>query len=86
MYLHCTLTPKIYFFAHFSRKVLSTFQTYCPVGVQVTQTVVHFAHFQVQARKRGVLGCGWGCFVYIHIPKRGVLLLSKEQELCATAE
>ena len=53
-----------------SGKVLSTFQTFCPVGVQVAQTVVHFAHFQVQARKRGVLGWGCGCFVYVHIPER----------------
>ena len=34
--------------------------------------VVHFAHFQVQARKRGVLGWGWECFVYVHIPVGGV--------------
>ena len=35
-----------------SRKVLSTFRTYCPDGVQSAQTIVHFAHFQVQARTR----------------------------------
>ena len=31
--------------------------------VQVAQTVVDFAHFQVQARKSTVLGWGWGRFV-----------------------
>ena len=45
-------------FLPISRNVFPTFQTCCPVGVQVDQTVVHFAHFQVQARKRGVLGGG----------------------------
>ena len=35
------------FFLPTSRKVLPTFRTYCPHGVQVAQTVVHF---QVQAR------------------------------------
>ena len=55
-----------------SRKVLPTFQTFCPVGVQIAQTVVHFAHFQVQARKTGVLGWASGCSVYVHIPERGV--------------
>ena len=60
-----------------SRKVLSTFpykkfRTYCLDGVQVAQTVVHFAHFEVQPRKRGVLGWGWGCFGYVHIRERGV--------------
>ena len=54
-----------YFFLPTSRNVLSTFQTYCPVGVQIAQMVVHFAHFQVQARKGG-------CFVYEHIPERSV--------------
>ena len=43
-------------FLPISRNVFPTFQTYCPVGVQVDQTVVHFAHFQVQARKRVFLG------------------------------
>ena len=64
-----------------SRKDLSTFQTNCPDGVQVSQTVVHFAHFQVQARKRDVWGWGWGCFVYVHIPERVVWRLSKDQGL-----
>ena len=43
------------------RKILPNFQKSYPVGVQITQTV-QFAHFQVQARKRGVLGWGsvWG--------------------------
>ena len=53
-----------------STKVLPTVQTFCPVGIQIAQTVVHFAHFQVQARKRGVLGWALGCFVYVHIPQR----------------
>ena len=39
-----------------SRIFLSTFYTFCPDGVQDAQKVDHFAHFQVQARKRGVLG------------------------------
>ena len=62
----------IQFFFPTSRKVLPTFQTFCPVGVQIAQTVVHFAHFQVQARKRGVLGWAWGCFVCVNIAKRSV--------------
>ena len=58
------------FFLPTSRKVLPTFQKICPLGVQFAQMVVHFVHFQVQARKRGVLGWVWGCFVYLHIPER----------------
>ena len=58
------------FFLPTSRKVLPTFQTFCPDGVHFAQTVVHFVHFQNQARKRGVLGWGWGCFVFVHIPER----------------
>ena len=57
------------FFLPTSRKVLPTFQTFCPVGVHFAQTVIPFAHFQVQARKWGVLGWGWGFFVYIHVTK-----------------
>ena len=68
-----------------SRNVLPTFQTFCPDGVRFAQTVIHFANFQNQARKRGVFGWDWGCFVFVHIPKRGPLrglrLLSKEQGL-----
>ena len=62
------------FFWPTSRKVLTSFQTFCPVGVQIAQMVVHFAHFQVQARKGGILGWAWICFVYAnrHIPERGV--------------
>ena len=55
-------------FLHTSRIFLSTFETFCPAGVQIALTVVHFAHFQIQARKReskGWLGVAWGCFVYI---------------------
>ena len=55
-----------------SRKVLPTFQTFCPVGVQIAKSVVHFAHFQVQARKRCLLEWALGCFVNVHIPERGV--------------
>ena len=55
-----------------SRKVLPTFRTFCPDGVHFAQTVVHFAHIQNQARKRGVLGWGWGCFVFVHIPERAL--------------
>ena len=60
------------FFLPTSRNVLPTFQTFCPGGVHFAQTVVHFAHFQVQARKRGVLGWVCECFVYVHIPERGL--------------
>ena len=63
-----------------SWSVLSTFKHICPVGIQI-QTLVNFAHFQVQARKRGVLGWGCWCFVYINIPERCFWLLSKEQGL-----
>ena len=63
------------FFLPTSRKVLPTFQIFCPDGVHFAQTVIHFAHFKNQARKRGVLGWGWGCFVFIlpqwHITERG---------------
>ena len=60
------------FFLPTSRKILPTFQTFCPVGIQFSQTVVHFAPFQVQARKRVVLGWGLGCFEYVHILEKGV--------------
>ena len=50
-----------------SGKSLTTFQTFCPVGAHFAQTVVHLAHFQVQASKRGDLQWGWGCFVNIYI-------------------
>ena len=39
-----------FFFLLTSRKVLSTFGTFCPIRVQIAQTIVHFAYFQVQAR------------------------------------
>ena len=61
-----------------AQKVFSTSSTNFPDGSHFAQTVVRFAHLQVQAMKRGVLGWGWGCFVYVHITER-VLLLSKEQ-------
>ena len=60
------------FFWPTSRKVLTSFQTFCPVGVQIAQMVVHFTLFKVQARKRGVLGWICGCLVYVYIPERGV--------------
>ena len=42
------------------------------VQSNIVQTVVHFAHFQVQARKGGVWGGVGGCFVYIHTyPRKG---------------
>ena len=55
----------------FSRKVLSTFQTFCPVGDRFAQTVVHFAHFQVQVRK-GVFWGGVGCVLCMYISLKGV--------------
>ena len=48
-----------FFFLPTSRKVFPLFQTVCPVGIQIAQTAVHFAHFQVQASKNGVLGWAW---------------------------
>ena len=41
------IPPWIIFFLPTSRKDLPTFQTFCPVRVHFTQTVVHFAHFHV---------------------------------------
>ena len=58
------------FFLPTSKQLLPTFQTFCPVGVHFAQTVVCFAHFQVQDRKGGVFEWGWGCFKYLHIPKK----------------
>ena len=60
---------------------LPTFPKICPGGVHIAQTVVPFAHFQVQTRKRGALWWAWGCFRYVHIPERSVWRLSKEQRL-----
>ena len=57
------------FFWPTSRNVLPTFQTFCPVGVRIAQAVVHFTHFQVQARKRGVLGGLWGALCMYISPK-----------------
>ena len=62
-------------------KFLPLFKHFCQVGVQIAQTAVHFAHFQVQARKGG--GGALGCFVYVLIHKKGVWRLSKEQKLGA---
>ena len=52
--------------------LLEHFQTFCPDGVHFAQTVVPFAHFQNQAKKRGVFGWGWGYFLFVHIPERGL--------------
>ena len=62
-----------------SRKVLPAFQIFSPGGVHFAQTAVHFAHFQVQAKKLGVLGWGLGYFECVHIPKRGLWQLNKQQ-------
>ena len=51
-----------------SGNVLSIFQRYCQFEVQVAQTVVHF---QVQARKRGVLG-GVGGVLCTYISPKGL--------------
>ena len=46
-----------FFFAQFYKSVATfKFQTFCPVGVAIAQMIVQFAHFQVWARKGGVLG------------------------------
>ena len=55
----------------FIRKVLPTFQTYCPVGEQFARTVAQFAHFRVQARKGGVLGWVLGVFGVRTYPRKG---------------
>ena len=60
------------FFCSLLEKFCPMSTLFFPVWVQVTQIVVLFKHFQVQARKRGVLWWGWGCFVYTHIPTSGV--------------
>ena len=44
------------FFLPTSRKDLSTFQTFCPVGVQYAQTVVHLPTFKFRPGK----GVFWG--------------------------
>ena len=59
------------FFLPTSRKVLPTFQTFCSVLVQVAQTVVHFANFQIQARKRGIMS-GLVGVLCPYISQRGV--------------
>ena len=50
-----------------SGKVLPTFQTFCPVGVHFAQTLVHFAHFQCQAR----VGESMGMFCVRTYPRKG---------------
>ena len=59
------------FFLPTSRTVLPIFQTFCPDGVYFAQTAVHFAHFQNQAKKRGVLGWGCGLFLVCTYPRKG---------------
>ena len=66
---HCRLHE--YFFCPLLEKFWPRFKHIAQlgtVGVPIAQTVLHFAHFQVKAGKRGVLGQGWGCFVCVHIP------------------
>ena len=58
------------FFLSTSRKVLPTIQIFCPVGVHFAQAVVHFAYFQNQARKRGVLRSVGGVLCTYISPKR----------------
>ena len=53
--------------------------TFCPFGVHSAQTVVDFAHFQIQ----GVFWGGVGVFCVSTYPKRGLWRLSKEQGLVA---
>ena len=53
-----------FFFSHF-QKSFAHFSNVWPnrgPGLRAAQTVVHFAHFQVQAWKRGVLGWSGVCF------------------------
>ena len=71
----------IWFFWPTSRKGLFTFQAFCPRGSPGCPDCSSFCPLRDQARKRGVLGWGWGCFACVHIPERGVWLLSKEQGL-----
>ena len=76
-----TPTSTWFFFLPTSRNVLPTFQTFSSLpswGPNCTDGS-SFYHFQVQVRKRGVLGWAYGCFVYVHIPERGVWRLSQEQ-------
>ena len=51
-----------------SRKVLSTFQTYCPVAVSFCLYEIRF--ILPTFKGKGVFGVGLGCFVYVYIPKR----------------
>ena len=53
-------------------KLCPLFKHLAQLRSKISPTVVHFAHFHVQARKRGVLRWTWGYFVYVHIPERGV--------------
>ena len=49
--------------------------TFCPFGVHSAQTVVDFAHFQIQ----GVFWGGVGVFCVSTYPKRGLWRLSKNR-------
>ena len=51
-----------------SRKKWPTFQTFCPVGVQDAQTVVHIAHFP----GKGVFWGGVGGVLCMYISPKGI--------------
>ena len=59
------------FFLPTSRKVLSTFQTFCLVGVQVAQMLVHFAHFKLRPGK-GLFWVGFGDVLCTYISPKGI--------------
>ena len=62
------------FFWPTSRKVLPTFQTFCPVGVQIGQMVVDFATFKFRPGKRAFGGEVGGvlCTYVSLLSKKGV--------------
>ena len=62
------------------RKGLLTFQSFCPVGVHFAQTASSVCPLSSSGQEKGCFG-SWGCFVFIHSSKRGLLQLSKEQGL-----
>ena len=60
-----------YYFLPTSRNVLPTYQTFCPVGVQIAQTVVHLPFFKFRSGK----GLFWGGVVDVlckYISPKGV--------------
>ena len=55
-----------------SRKVLPTVQTFCPDGVQIAQTVIHFEPLSSSGQEKGCFGVGSGGVLCMYIsPKRG---------------